>query len=139
MSPILDPGQIVLTSPYLADSVSVIRRQETLTTSGRNTLSPVTTNNVPAIVDVTGDNSLDRPFDGERQKKEIDVYTRFALRGASLDNMNWQPDLVLWHGDQFVVKTTEDWGAYGEGWTKAHCVSEDMTQVPPLTSGRTNA
>lgn len=129
---------IPLTSFMLVDSFSVQRRQETVGSTGRNTIAVAQTDNVPGVVHPSGDSSLERPAESERQHKEIDVYTRFALRGASLDvsQNNWQPDLVTWNNNVYVVKSIEDWSKYGEGWIKAHCVQEDMTSVPPVTKGR---
>ena len=129
---------IPLTSFMLLDNFTVQRRQETVGTNGRNTISVTTTPNVPGVVHESGDQSLERPFEVSRQRKEIDVYTRFALRGDSLDanQASWQPDLVIWNGNTFVVKTVGDWSNYAEGWVVAHCIQEDMESVPPVTKGR---
>lgn len=81
----------------------------------------------------TGDNSLVREEAYEAQLESILVITPFRLRGPSKDNQgnSFQPDIVLWNGNSFVVRTLKDWTSYGAGQVEAECISVDLVQLAP--------
>jgi hypothetical protein len=76
----------------------------------------------------TGDNSLLREPDEQAQNKEITVICNFLLRGASsLENSEWQPDIVFWKGEHFLAQSIEDYSQFGPGFTATRCVAFDYT------------
>jgi hypothetical protein len=64
--------------------------------------------------------------------KALTVITQYRLRGESESTgTEFQPDLVVWHGDSFLVKHVEDWSAFGPGFILAVCISIDVVDTPP--------
>lgn len=141
MSPLLNPGLSVLSNPLLLDSFNVIRRVETVNNSGEAVLSLTATTNVSGVVKPIGDR-LDRKSDQDSSQKDLRIFTRFALRGEARDGVptNWKPDLVFWHGNNFIVKNVRDWGGYGAGYVAAECNSLELVSMPPqVNSGLGNS
>ena len=120
--------EVLLDGVVAATSFVVVRRRSVTDTDGfENHLRQ----RVSAIGSVypTGDNSLVRSADEQLQSKTLTVVTQFPLRGASsLDGAEWQPDLVYWRGDYFLVQNVEDFTQFGSGMVVAECTSFDYTE-----------
>lgn len=128
---------LVLTSPYLVDFFNVTRRQEIIGQNGRNSFVALPFSNITGVVTPGKNNSLRREEDQQTQGKSLVISTRFMLRGASQDNSGaYQPDLVSWGGNSFVVNECRDNSRYGQGFIKAHCEMTDMISQPS-TAGLT--
>jgi hypothetical protein len=58
--------------------------------------------------------SLDRLPDGSRLSGSIRIWTQTYLSdGLKIDDTGAvQPDIVLWHGRQYVVRAVQDWDAF---------------------------
>ena len=141
MCPLLNPGIVVLSSPILLDTFSVMRRIETVNSSGESVLSVSATTGIYGVVKAIGDR-LDRRTDEETSKKDLRVFTKFALRGSTRDGVvtNYKPDLVYWHGNNFIVVDVRDWGAYGVGYVVAECNLFELVSAPPqVNSGLGNS
>ena len=65
--------------------------------------------------------------------KTIRVMTAFMLRGPSTDRtaQNFQPDLVIWRGNAYVVRTLEDFSQFGAGMVIAECSSINYVDNAP--------
>jgi hypothetical protein len=126
---------LALTNPYTLDTFSVLRRADTSNSFGEATLSTTTFNNVRGVVYPEGDNRLQRLRDIQLQAKAICVITRFALRGSSKDGtgQNFQPDIVVWNGNNFIVELVDDYSQYAAGFIMATCVMTDLNPQPALT------
>lgn len=119
----------VLTDPEFAEppkSLIVLRRTQTIGINGR---VAVAVKNIPidGIVTAGSGNNLQRLEDQQHMIKRITVHTMFRLRGPAL---GFQPDIVQWHGDNFVVTEIDDHSAYGAGFISATCASTDPLDVP---------
>lgn len=131
--PLLDMS-IVLNDPQLIDSFSVIRRTETVNNFGVSTIASVTIPDLYGPIYPSNENDLARFPDLQVQTKAITVITRFALRGeAETSGTEFQPDVVVWGGDNFVVRRIEDWSKYALGFIMAICTSIDLVDQPPVT------
>jgi len=130
---------VALTSPMLVDTFTVKRRVQTVGTNGRATTTNTPTTGVSGVVYPSDNNDLQRLGDMQVTGKAITVITQFALRGESEESgtpeVQFQPDIVTWHGNSFVVKHLEDWGAFGPGFVLAVCTSIDIVDAPPTTTG----
>lgn len=128
---LVDPSEILL-DPDLVSQFSILRRAETVSQQGRGVLSTL---QYPVIgnVQATGSNSLVRADGYSQQLKTIKVVTRFRLRGVAvqINNVNYQPDLVVWRGETFIVKMLEDYSEYGHGFVEAECESFVYVGPPP--------
>jgi galactose-6-phosphate isomerase len=122
----------VLTDPLFLDYYTVMRRSQVISTSGIASTNNVTTPNVAGVVYPSEPNDLQRLPDDQVMSKTLTIITNFALYGeAEAAGTEYQPDLVDWNGDSFVVRLIEDWSNYGTGFIKAICTSIDLVDSPP--------
>jgi galactose-6-phosphate isomerase len=130
--PDIDVNDVLLGSAIAGETFVVQRRQETVTQQGKSTIK---TFNLPAVgsIQPEGDNEMIRETDFDTQSNSIEVITPFRLRGASVDaaGKEFKADIVLWNGNSYVVKTVNDYTAFGRGWVLAQCTSEDFVDQPP--------
>lgn len=130
----IDVSDITL-DPYLAGtSFVVLRRLSKVNDFGEGILTVASLPAVGAIYP-SGDNSLARQEAFETQGNSITVVTRFALRGAGKDEQGnlFQPDIVLWEGNHYQVRSINDYNRYGVGFYEVECTSIDY-QVSAETS-----
>jgi len=136
--PMLDVSD-ALTDAYTLDDFIVHRRTETVDTFGMGKISVV---KIPSrgIVFPDSLNDLARRPEAQITAKSLTVITRYAIRGESKDsntNSQYQPDLVEWNNDFFIVIHVEDWSKYARGFVKATCTSIDSvdqaTTAKPFT------
>src|ERR1700678_1813650 len=135
--PSIDVTQL-LSDPFIAgEAFCVIRRPDIVGSDGVTTIGSQTFFAVGSITP-TGANSMLREEAFTSATKTIRVMTTFMLRGPSKDPtmQNFQPDLVLWRGDSYIVRTLEDFSRYGAGMIIAECSSIDYVDnaphAPPL-------
>lgn len=125
---------VALTNPYTLDVFDVLRREEQVGTKGSVIVLPTTIKAVPGVVHPAGAQDLERLSDDQRARKTIAVITKFALRGDSQeDGQNYQPDYVVWQGNNYVVMDVEDYSQYGPGFIKVLASITDMVATAPET------
>jgi hypothetical protein len=148
----------VLFDPLVAGQIfSVVRRQETVNDSGEGVQSQEVIESVVGAIFPVGENSLIREVAAQSQARTIEVVTTFRLRPASVTpavstsgppppqfpgtlpgppaGVTWQPDLVYWNGDYFLVSTVEEYTQYGRGFIAAQCVTYDYQTAAPGSLG----
>jgi len=130
--PWLDVTDVLLDPMIAGETIAITRRQETIGSNGR---SSVTTTNLTAVASVvpTGSNSLVRAEAYQSKGKSIKVITSTRLYGPEHDpsGNNYQPDVITWKGDSFVVKMVNDYTKYGAGLCEAECASIDTVDQAP--------
>lgn len=133
--PLLDVSE-VFTDPMLIDTFQVIRRLQVVNQYGEVTPGKQTVN-ATGVIQAAGDNSLIRQEDFQAQAKTIDVYTQFRLRGVAetIGKTQYQPDIIVWHGDNFLVRSVEDFSGFGQGFVHAEASSIDFVDQPPPEQG----
>jgi hypothetical protein len=125
---------VALTNPMSMDQFAVVRRQQVVGNNGRATFNTTNVPNLSGVVYPSTKNDLERFPNFQVAGKTITVITRYALRSESeASGTDFAPDIVQWHGDNFLVKELEDWSAYGPGFVLAICSSTDLKDVPPTT------
>lgn len=163
----IDVTDVILDPMVAGQTFSVVRRREYINDFGEQQLVAVQVTGVVGQVSPTGDNSLVRDAAFSSQQQTVRVITAYRLRGASRspgsappltwdDGINWdltgftwdqgvgaatfQPDLVLWHGDYYIVQSINDYTPYGAGFMECECTSIDWQQaaasIQPAQSGR---
>lgn len=133
--PEIDVTEVLLGADIAGTTFSVIRRREVVGDDGIAVLYQRTISGVLGSVTPTGENSLIREEAHSAQHKTIMVVTSFRLRGSSRDSLgaSWQPDLVLWRGGYFIVRTVDDFSQFGVGMISADCETFNYVPQPPRT------
>ena len=129
----LDVTEILLDPLIAGQKFVVVRRLETVNQYGERNNS-VQRFTVIGSVTPTGQSSLTREDAYQYEGKTIKVISRFKLRMAAKENnVNFDPDLVLWHGNYFVVTSIDDFSDHGAagGMTVAECKSIDYVDQAP--------
>lgn len=129
--------RVALSNPYTLERFTVTRRSTSANLYGETTLTPGSFPNCYGIITPSSPDDLDRLPEEESFKKAISISTNFALLGASDEEgqqEGFQPDLVLWGGNTFIVRVVEDWSHYGPGWVHAICVLFDLLPAPEVTT-----
>lgn len=124
--PLLDVTQI-LTDPDLADSFAVKRRTQVIDAHGRTTTTDQLIPGVIGVVTAISPSDLDRREDYQAMSRSISVVTKFHLRG---EVTGYQPDIVVWKGDNYLVKHVNNYPHFGPGFMEAECSSMDKTDLP---------
>lgn len=130
----------LLHDPFIAgEEFIVIRRRETINAYGERTSHPIQRLLAVGSIQPTGNNSLVREEAYQTETKTIKVITDFLLRGPTKDKsqpqgatVTFDPDIVIWRGDSYVVKSIDDYSQYGIGMVQAECASVDYVDQAPL-------
>lgn len=130
MNPLLDVT-FPITDPDFATDFTVVRRVETIGTTGRNTFTPTFFSHVIGVVTSGSANDLDRRDAFEVASRSITVVTKFELQSEFTGN---QPDIVYWRGSFYLVKRVDPYGHFGPGFYEAECESTNFTD-PEILSG----
>jgi hypothetical protein len=102
-----------------SDSFEIMRRPESISQYGRSVTTQVIATAAGTIYP-TGDNSLVRQSDFEMSRKTLTCVTTYRLQQAA---PGFQPDLVLYRGNTYVVSSVEDYSQYGAGFIVAQLSS----------------
>jgi galactose-6-phosphate isomerase len=120
----------VLLDPDFCETLTVLRRAEGVSSKGRVTTTETTITPAPVgVVIAQSDQPIQRGPDQQNLPRLIEIHTPFRLRSASKDPISgavYQPDIIVWGGDRFVVNKTMDFSRYGRGFIQADCSSQDL-------------
>lgn len=135
--PILDVSEL-LSDPMFVERITVIRREQVVNSKGRTEIVPTVFENVIASMQpkdtAIGGNAISREADGSYRGANMNVYTKFRLRSVSkteAGDIQFQPDIIVWNGDHFLVALVNDWTHYGRGWMHAEIESIDPVDNAP--------
>jgi hypothetical protein len=124
--PLLDVTEI-LDDDDFSDTFSVIRRTESVNSStGRSAVTTVQTDNLVGVLTFEG-GDLDRQDTAQMTTRLLNIITTFRLRGSNTAN---QPDIVIYDGVQFTVKSVEGWHKFGDGFVSATAESMNASDPP---------
>lgn len=112
----------ILLDPDLTDIFTVRRRQEIVDNHGRSTIQETLFAGQIGVITSSNPNDLERPEEYEAFTRSISVVCRFRLRG---ETVGYQPDVVVWHGNNYVVKHIDLYPQFGAGFIQADCESMD--------------
>jgi hypothetical protein len=123
--PLLDVSD-VLGDPDFADTFTVLRKSQTISSGGIATDgTPTTTPNVSGVVQPDRGRALQRMAEGSTLTDAIKIFTKYALTAG---DGAIEADQIVWHGATYVVVNIMDWSGYGDGWIQATC---DLNQLNP--------
>ena len=124
--PLLDVSEILFDPDFMDANIPVIRSVRTMV-NGRTVDTPgqyvMTANIQPSSAA-----DLRRLPEAERIGSFITVVTQFKLQPLTSTN---GPDIVVWQGNNFRVKSVNDWSQYGNGFVNAVCELTDMVMTGP--------
>lgn len=124
----IDIASDVILDPLLAERVNVTRRAESVDGNGRSQVTPTTTPNVVGVVTMYEDIELMRQEFPEMQfaTRVISFISKFRTQAAVI---GFQPDLITWRGDQYVVRKVSPYPQFGAGFYEAVASSIDRMDV----------
>lgn len=133
--PLLDVSEL-MTDPDFAQRVSVQRRLETVGANGRPTFTTATFKNVVVVIypvdTAIGGNALERTDAASYRGAALEIVTKFQLRGpAQVAGTNYQPDIVVYNGDPYIVSVMNDFAKFGPGFVRAELNAMSSVDAPP--------
>lgn len=120
--PYLDIDE-VLCDPTIADTFSVIRTLQTTNSEGIVTETKTVIPNITGVVTTQNPNDLYREENFEYFTRSLSVITQYRLQGQ---RQQYEPDIVVWRGNNFVVGTFDPYPQFGNGFYEAICTSVDQ-------------
>jgi hypothetical protein len=131
----LDISEVLL-DPDFTDNFVVTRRLEVVGTNGRSNVTQFTKPTF-GVVTAAGRNELERVPDADTYKRIIVIVTKFPLQGeVTLGNgITYKPDLVVWRGNNYLVKECDLYPQFGAGFVQAICTSEDIIDTSVFPYG----
>lgn len=112
----------------LEDEFEVIRRPVSIDSNGRGTVSPHSLGLQYGVVVPPSATSLDRLSDYGVISKAIQVITPFRLYFLT---EGYQPDYIIYQGDQFIVASLSDYSQFGRGFVSATCILTQASTHEP--------
>lgn len=120
----------ILMDPEIASRFNVVRRAEVVDDHGRSTLSLKPFKNKIGVITATSPNTLDRGTDAQVMPRSITLVSKFKLQSEVL---GFQPDIVVWKGSNYLVKSIDLYPHFGPGFYQAECHSMDRID-PAITA-----
>ena len=118
----------VFASHMLSDDIVVFRRSETIGDNGRSVIAVSETFATWGVVVPGAPDDLERGSDKQFMRKTLSITTPFRLQGPA---DGFQPDIVSWHGDSFIVTNVSDYTGFAGGFVVATVQSVDFIDQPP--------
>jgi hypothetical protein len=118
-----------LFDPDFCELLEIERRVEIIGQNGRATRQKSIVSPAPAgvVTTASGDKRI-VGSDTQFRTNSIRVASIFRLRGPG---PGVDPDIVIWHGNRYVVVQVDDNSNFGLGFTNALCTSVETEDVPP--------
>lgn len=114
----------VLLDPDFADEFAVKRRSEIIDLHGRSNTQDQIIPNLFGIITAASPSDLDRREDYQNMSRSLTIVCQFSLRG---ETTNFQPDIVVWRGSEYLVKHVDAYPQFGKGFYQAECSSMQKT------------
>ena len=113
--------------PSFLDTFTIIRRVQIITQFGRVQTVEKRFTGIGVVV-ATSPNDLQRVPEMQYMNKSITIYTEWKLQGPA---PGMQPDEIIWHGSQYLVRSLDDYSGYGRGFITVICLSIDSVDPAP--------
>ena len=113
--------------PSFLDNFIIIRRRQRISEFGRVQLLEKRWTGIGVVV-ASSPNDLLRVPEMQYMNKAVTVYTQWRLQGPA---PNIQPDEIIWHGSQYLVRSVDDYSGYGRGFLTCVCISIDAVDPAP--------
>jgi len=124
--PTLDVTDVLL-SPEFCDEICYIRRKEVLPANGRVVVSAYNLETLGVIFIGTLGNDP-QEADQQHASNWINVHSIVRLLDVA---KGYQPDLVKYNDQTYIVRKAYNWSRYGVGFFAAECELQDLTSGAP--------
>ena len=124
---LLDVSLDTMFDPNFLDGFVVNRRQEVVGNNGRSSLT-ITPYNAQGVVTSSSPNEMEKLDGYQIGNRGISIVTNFQLQG---EVTGYQPDVIVWRGDNYVVKHIDYYPQFGSGFYQVECLSIDKTDIVP--------
>jgi hypothetical protein len=123
-----------LTNPYTLSTCTVWRRKQIVNNFGEGKQQVEVLQNVQAIIYPASNNKLERRAEAQVNLNSIVLLTRFSLRGESetVDKWQYQPDVIFWKGNPFLVVDVNDYSNFALGFIKVTANSTDIVDLATM-------
>ena len=115
----------VLLCPEFTDNYVINRNQETIDNNGRSQVTTTQINSFGVVTMASGQD-LQRYPELQILERVISIVTKTRLQSAVT---GYQPDVITWRGDNYVVKAIDLYPQYGAGFYEVIAASIDLTDT----------
>lgn len=129
----LNPGRI-LARRSIADDFDVVRRDEIVSKTNGRAGFAATTISSWGVVTYTSPTDLKRFPEAELMERCITVVSQNQMRGSS---PGAQPDIVVWRGDNYLVRSCDPYNHFGAGFYRviAEATGASLDATPTEVAG----
>ena len=113
----------VLLCPEFTDEYYIQRNTETINDKGRSVTTPAKTKSFGVVTMASG-RDLQRLTDYEVLERVIKITTKTRLQS---EVNGAQPDIIIWRGDNYVVKDIKLYPQFGQGFYSVLAASINLT------------
>lgn len=114
----------ILLDPDFVNDVQLIHRTATTGTNGKTVVTELTPVDTVGSVQPANAKELARVPDALRMHD----WRAFYIKAEILtDGSSQYPDIIVFNGRRFEVKSTEPWLNFGAGWNKGLCVAQGLS------------
>lgn len=110
----------LLLDPDFVNACQLVHRTSTVGTNGKNTLVETTVDTYGSVQPASA-KELQRVPEALRMSDWRAFYIKAEILA---DGSSQYPDLIVFNGRRYEVKSTEPWLNYGAGWNKGLCVGQ---------------
>ncbi|CAB4149605.1 hypothetical protein UFOVP558_12 [uncultured Caudovirales phage] len=113
----------LLLDPDFIDNLTLIHRTSTVSNAGKNVLVETSVATVGSIQPASNKQIMRLP----EGLQSSDVRAFYIKAPILSDGSSQYPDIILFQGARFAIKTVEPWLNFGAGWNMGVCVREDVS------------
>jgi hypothetical protein len=118
--PMLDVTDVIL-DPMFCQMISVTRRQQVTNSNGQVSVVTQSLNPI-GVITINTPNALAQEVDYTLGKGSIIVHCTIQLYDAVISyGTPYQPDLINYNGNPYIVTKAYNWSQYGRGFTMSEC------------------
>lgn len=120
---LIDVSELLL-DPDFVNPIQIIRRTSSVNSMGENVIDSET------VIDTFGSVQPAKYKDIQRLPEALrieDVRSFYVKMEILQDGTSVYPDLIVWGGERFAVKTCAPWLNFGQGWNEGIAVREKPT------------
>lgn len=119
----------------LSEPITIIRRQQAVGANGRVEVFTTTIPNVRAYVLASSPSDLERNPDYSLMRDTITADVKYPLQGPMSNPPDgYQPDHVIWHGNEYVVTKVNDFSKQGRGFVSVILQTVNSVDGPTMSS-----